>query len=260
MQFVEIKKNVHETLPFVLHTVGESDVQPPVDRPDGFAWHEFIWVKHGSGTFTVREETFFLTEGEGIFIKKEIPHTYAGDPMHTRWCTFSADERILSYSLGEREYLLFDCPAFLESETDTLIRIANSSGSLLARSSAGYAFVSELFLKITEFTIPTDVRVADYLEAHFAEPLSLDEVAAAVGMDKFALCHLYKAKRGDSIMESLKKIRIAKAKRLLRFSSDSVAEIGLQCGFESASYFIRRFREECGCTPGEYRYSAAQRA
>jgi len=253
MHFAEIKKNSFDSLPFVLHTVGENERQPPIYRPDGFEWHEFIWVRSGSGTFTVREESFFLTEGKGIFIKKDIPHTYRGDPMHTRWCTFAADERIFDFVMEGREYLLFDCPPFLEGETDALIRVANASASLLARSAAGYAYVSDLFLKITESSVPTDVRVTDYLEAHYAQPLTLDDIAGAAEMDRYALCHLFREARGRSVMDELKSIRIAKARRFLRYGSESIAEIGRMCGFESASYFIKRFREECGCTPGEYR-------
>jgi len=255
MRFAEIKQDVFSVLPLVLHTVGESEKQPPVYRPDGFEWHEFIWVKSGNGIFTVREESFFLTEGKGIFIRKDIPHTYTGDgaPLHTRWCTFSSDDRILDYSIGEREYILFDCPPFLEGETDSLIRIANSSGSLLARSAAGYSYVSDLLLNITEASVPTDAKIVDYLESHYAEPLLLDDVAEALGTDKYILCHVFREKRGCGIMEYLKKIRIAKAKRFLRYGGEGIAEIGSMCGFESASYFIKRFREECGCTPGEYR-------
>ena len=54
-------------------------------------------------------------------------------------------------------------------------------------------------------------------------------------------------------MEELKQIRIAKAKELLRFGSDRIEEVGRQCGYESASYFGKQFREVVGCSPGEYR-------
>ena len=253
MRFAEIRRDVYGTLPFVLATVGESERQSPISRPEGFDCHEFIWVRHGVGTFTVRDEFFTIEEGSGIFIRADVPHAYEGNPFHTRWCTFSADKRILDYSLGDREYLLFTCPAYLEAETDALIRAANSSANLMARSAAGYAYVADLLLKLTQSDIPQDVRTAEYLETHYGEPLTLDDIAAAVGADKYMLCHDFRRKRGISIMENLKQIRIAKAKRFLRYGSESIAEVGRMCGFESASYFIKRFREECGCTPREFR-------
>ena len=54
-------------------------------------------------------------------------------------------------------------------------------------------------------------------------------------------------------MDELKQIRISHAKQLLRYSSDSVEEIGKKCGFDSPSYFALRFREITGRTPLEYR-------
>ena len=251
--FAEIQSEAFSKLPFVLAHLGESEKQSPINRPNGFEWHEFIWVKHGIGTFTVRDERFILEEGYGIFIRANVPHTYEGNPFHTRWCTFSADSRVLDYVLGSREFLCFSCPTYLESETDTLIRTANSAADLMARSAAGYAFVTDLFLTITRSEISPDVRTAEFLETHYSEAITLDDIASAVGVDKYALCRDFRQKRGISIMEHLKQIRIAKAKRFLRYSSESVAEIGRMCGFESASYFIKRFGEVCACTPREYR-------
>ncbi len=253
MIFAEIQPEAYGRLPFVLIHVAESEKQPPINRPDGFKWNEFIWVKHGAGTFTVRDESFTLEEGQGVFIRADVPHTYEGSPFHTRWCTFFADDRILDYVLGSREFLCFCCPPYLESETDALIRTANSGADLMARSAAGYAFVTDLFLTITRSEIPPDVRTAEFLETHYSEAITLDDIALAVGADKYALCRDFRQKRGISIMEHLKQIRIAKAKRFLRYGSESIAEIGRMCGFESSSYFIKRFGEVCACTPREYR-------
>ena len=92
-----------------------------------------------------------------------------------------------------------------------------------------------------------------YLEQHYAEPLTLDDVAAVAGTDRFSLCHIYAKERGTTVMEDLLRIRIEKAKRLLRFYTMPVGQVGKSCGFSDASYFSLRFREICGCSPKEYR-------
>ena len=51
--FAEIYKNRDIALPFVLTTLGESVKQLPVHRPEGFGYHQFIWVKEGSGRFDI---------------------------------------------------------------------------------------------------------------------------------------------------------------------------------------------------------------
>jgi transcriptional regulator GlxA family with amidase domain len=54
-------------------------------------------------------------------------------------------------------------------------------------------------------------------------------------------------------MDELLKIRISKAKRMLRYTGDSIAAISRACGFESPCYFTKRFGEQVGRSPSEYR-------
>ena len=51
----------------------------------------------------------------------------------------------------------------------------------------------------------------------------------------------------------LEQIRIAKAKQFLRYSGDPIEQVGRLCGFQSPSYFTKRFHEVAGCTPKAYR-------
>ena len=113
--------------------------------------------------------------------------------------------------------------------------------------------MAELLAAIRSAEESTDLRVRRFLENHYSDPLSLDDVAHFVGLDKFALCRSYRKARGIGVMEELKRIRIAKAKRFLRFSADPIEKIGRMCGFESPSYFAKRFRELTGMTPAAYR-------
>lgn len=56
--FIEIHKELYTVLPFVLHTVGSFEKQPPMNRPHGFETHEFLWVREGRGDFCVCGESF----------------------------------------------------------------------------------------------------------------------------------------------------------------------------------------------------------
>ena len=96
-------------------------------------------------------------------------------------------------------------------------------------------------------------NVRQYLENNCNHPITLDDVANVSGLDKYALCRYFKKHNKRSVMEELLSIRINKAKRLLRYTSENVETICFMCGFESHSYFSLRFREKCGCSPSEYR-------
>ncbi len=240
-------------LPLELNTVSTGTKQNPVQRPDGAPWHQFIWVKSGSGVFRMRDESFLLTSGKGIFMRADVPCSYYGEDLHTAWCAFFTTEHLVKYVLGEREYLLFDVPDFLDEATKELQILARGNTTTLALSAASYSYVTELFSAITVSKKETQDAVKDFLYQNYQKPLTLDEIASAVGLDRFSLCRLYKERCGTSVMRELNEIRISKAKRMLRYTSEPIETVGRLTGFESHSYFAKRFGEACGCSPREYR-------
>ena len=96
--------------------------------------------------------------------------------------------------------------------------------------------------------------VIDYLESHYQEPVSLDILADTVHLTKEYLCTLFKKETGHTILGYLTLIRIGWARRYLeRYPDKKAYEIGQMCGFDSPSYFSRKFREIVGVTPDSYR-------
>lgn len=253
--FAEIHKNRDIALPFVLTTLGESLKQVPVHRPEGMGYHQFIWVKEGSGLFEIAGERFTLEVGEGVFMRANVPHSYYGKPFHTAWCTFTLPSQTLDY-MGIGDYLRFTVPHYLDQETAHLLAHANGKSTLLSRSAAGYTYVTELFSTILSSADTLSVRVLRLLEQRYSEPLTLYDIADEFDIDRFTLCRTYKNERGVTVMDDLNRIRIAKAKRFLKYGTDPIEKVGKMCGFESASYFGKRFRESVGQTPAEYRKNA----
>lgn len=244
------------SLPFKLCAIGEHKNQNSITRKAGPLWNQIIWVKKGKGHFFVGDEHFTLSEGEGIFMRHDVPHGYhaIGDVFCTGWVTFKSDDSLLNYALGDCTAYPFKCPDFLERETAQLLKYAKKEETnKLLLSAAGYSYVAELFSAITKNTDETVEKVRDYLIKNYHRPLTLDEIADEVGIDKFSLCRYFSKNHTASVMDELKQIRISRAKQLLRYSSDSVEEIGKLCGFDSPSYFALRFREITGRTPLEYR-------
>ena len=242
-------------LPFILNTIGETGREHTVCRDPGPAWNQFIWVKEGEGKFDIAGSSHIIGAGQGMFMKNGIPHRYSpkSDVFHTSWCTFFAAPSLVEYCIGDKPYIIFDVPDFLEKETEMLTALARSSASTLELSSAGYAYVTSLFAAITTNTDSVISNVNEYLENNCHLPLTLDEISDAVGLNRFSLCRYFKKHHIRSVMDELLHIRIKKAKRLLRYSHENIESVGKLCGFDSPSYFSMRFREECGCSPSEYK-------
>ncbi len=251
--FAEIHRELYDALPFVLCTLGESTRQGAIDRPEGFEFHQFIWIVEGEGNFSAGGQRFFLGKDEGMFFRRNVPHRYESSAgMHTAWCTFRGAEGVLDYYHAP-DFFQFRTPAALGPATASLAEACESNSSIISRSAAGYGWLTEVMEALFAISASPSVQIRQFLENHYSEPLTLDEIAQQVRMDRFALCHYYGKEHGITVMEQLKKIRVAKAKQFLRYSSKSVEEIGRLCGFESPSYFGKRFREEAGCSPREYR-------
>lgn len=241
-------------LPFVLCNFGGNLLQGETSRPEGFVYHHVLWVEKGSGIFTAEETPFILSEGEGLFCRREVPHSYRshGDVFQTMWITFLCMEGALEY-YHIPNWFRFQVTPHLRRFVREQEALCAGNSTIISRSAAGYTWLCEWLSQLTGPLATPASAARQYLENHFAEPLTLDEIAVHAGMDKFALCRAYKREYGMAVMEQLKKIRIAKAMQLLRYTQYPVGDIGGMCGYENPSYFGKLFREETGQSPREYR-------
>ena len=242
-------------LPFILETIGETPRQSEINREEGLDAHQFIWVKKGAGRFVIDGKTHFLSENEGMFMRRNVAHSYCseGGEFHTAWCTFNDGDYVVDYSIGNKTHVVFRVPEHIETEFKMLRDTAKSITTSYKVSAAGYSFVCDFFENITKNKDDVLGKAKEYMENNCHKPISLDEIADVTGLDRYALCRYFKKNSGKTVMEELLSIRINKAKRLLRYSSENIETVAMLCGFESSSYFSLKFRERCGCSPTEYR-------
>lgn len=84
-------------------------------------------------------------------------------------------------------------------------------------------------------------------------PLTVREVAAALGVSRSTLFRAFREAGADSPVERLQALRIRRAQQLLRHSDRKLAAIAQACGFGDEKYFLRAFRRRTGLTPTQYR-------
>jgi transcriptional regulator GlxA family with amidase domain len=96
-------------------------------------------------------------------------------------------------------------------------------------------------------------RVHDHIDLHFAEPLTLGELARLVGMSKFHLIRAFRTAYGETPMRYLSRRRIERAQDLLRVANLTVTEICMLVGFSSLGSFSARFSQLVGESPTAYR-------
>lgn len=103
-------------------------------------------------------------------------------------------------------------------------------------------------------------RVRDYIEAHLAEEIRLDDLAGAACQSRCHFSRSFKATTGRSPIAYLAERRVARAAGLLTETECSLAEIAYACGFSSHSHLSAAFRRSMGATPSAYRAERAKRA
>ncbi len=98
-----------------------------------------------------------------------------------------------------------------------------------------------------------------YLDTHYREQVTLDDIARAAGLSTYRIAHLVKEQTGKSLIRHVHFLRVQEAKRLLEETDRDCADIALDVGFCDQSYFTRQFRKYAGATPSRYRRMSRSR-
>ncbi|GBF74519.1 DNA-binding response regulator [Paenibacillus sp. 598K] len=105
---------------------------------------------------------------------------------------------------------------------------------------------------------PEIANAIRYMKEHFSDELSLDTVAANVGMNATYFSNLFKKETGQNFVAFLQRIRMENAKTLLRTTHDKVYDVASQVGIDNYHYFCKTFKQVTGMTPLQYRSKARQ--
>lgn len=94
-----------------------------------------------------------------------------------------------------------------------------------------------------------------YIQKHYAEEISLNDIAAAGIMCRSKCCALFKHTLQQTPFEYLLHYRIQKSLSLLAAGTLTITAIATTCGFNGASYYTEVFRKIIGVSPSVYRKS-----
>jgi len=189
-------------------------------------------------------------------LKSEISTSHIPIMMLTA-CSLD-EQRIKSYECG--------ADAYLSKPFDSRMLIARCESLLLNRKRMREAFASEALLPSR-----TEPRTSDAAEGQHSEidndfyrrfaalverrmndsELSVEEIAADLGLSRVQFYRKIKALTNYSPAELLRILRLKRADTLLRTTENTVSEISYSVGFSSPSYFTKCYREWFGETPTE---------
>lgn len=95
-------------------------------------------------------------------------------------------------------------------------------------------------------------KAVEFMEEQYCQPISAGDVARVIGVSYVHLAHIFKMEKGFSIIYWLNKLRIERAKVLLRDPNLEVKEVAAKVGFNDPNYFCRVFKKFTMMSPLEY--------
>ncbi len=100
-------------------------------------------------------------------------------------------------------------------------------------------------------------KAIDYIQEHYSEPVTLNEVAENIYVSTFYISRMFKKELGKSFVDYLNDVRVEKAKELLKDIKYKTYEVAEIVGISDPHYFSKLFKKYSGMTPSEYRETIA---
>ena len=126
----------------------------------------------------------------------------------------------------------------------------NAAGEVIGLAGAMYRIEQQA--ELTQY-LQELLPVAQYIERHYAEPISMTEMASLAGLSTTHFNRRFRQLLRLTPTEYLRSVRIQAAQALLTTSSRTLAEIAVEVGFTDQSHLTRRFRKVTGMTPAAWR-------
>lgn len=244
----------------------------------GGDWHSILHTHHftevfyitsGRGEFIVEEEKLSVSANDFIVINPKVRHTEMSMRKSSlEYVVLGIEDLsfLFDSEANKKNYSVFKCPVpdktldfffhllcveIRKKETNYELICQNTLESLLLyimrNYNCGFSIISS-----SEDNIRC-AYVKKYIDDHFKEKITLDNLADVVHINKYYLSHAYSKCYNISPINYLIDRRIQESKTLLLETDYSVTQISLIVGFSSPSYFSQTFKKSLGKSPAEFR-------
>ena len=229
----------------------------------------FVCPLSGSALYTLSDgETVTLSTGEIMYLPEMSRYTVAGGEKGFTHYTVNFrvssgnDSTVSGFSplFGNTpvKTAVDDFDSFRNLFSATVDALAsNMPGSTLLVKSKLYEMIQTFFSqalksKASKGEYEVLVRAKEYIEQHFSEALSAQELSKLCSMSQTNLRRKFKQYIGQPPLDYQISLRIRRARELLLERRYNVSEIAVMVGFEDVNYFSRLFKKRVGVSPLGY--------
>lgn len=253
-----------------VYNVGYQKCEPGYQWGPGVRDHYCIHhILSGSGYYTSGDITTRLTQGDTFILYPGMEVQYYADreePWEYAWTGFMGAEaasiiRNTSFTKATPYILKGTIPdEKIREGLDRIYQIkGNTYEASVAMAGALYSLLSVFMHYSGKKEQERDAQLLyvkkaeSYIGTNYSYPVTVEDVAAYVGISRSHLFRTFQNYVGKSPKEYLSEYRIKQACHLLRETDLSVSAIAYSVGFENNLYFSKAFRKQKGVSPTEYR-------
>ena len=247
-------------------------------KADSHDFAELIFILSGQGKYRIDNKIYPVSEGDLVVINPGVPHqSLVSNPENptTEAIVGFTDVQFEHFAAGEVPLPEEGAVIHTQGELrQKLFKIFTSmdAENVVRRTGRYYMLKSylmqALLLLVREQTEPIAVttgcsfksankkyvveQVIDYFEDHYAEKISLDQIADNTYLSTVYVSKIFKAETGDTPIRYLINIRLEKAKELLENGWEgSIQEVALEVGYDDAYHFSKLFKKRYGVSPSK---------
>ena len=238
---------------------------------------EILLTLEGMVTYTIEDKIYQVRKGEILIVPPDTLHSLTMGEGSSRYLFLFESDAIMTMRDIKSMAMYFHKPFHLRDGSDAHVRIRELllrareayekrdmmwntmcySCILRVYATLGQRYLSGIKPRTGEAVRNMDSEVINavmtYINNHYREELSLEDVAKFAGFSRYYFSRSFKRQTGYSFKDYLCQKRLQVAMDLLIRTNRSMRDVAVESGFGSVATFNRVFREKKGCTPTQYR-------
>lgn len=266
MIFTVLNEN-EKALPIYIEDIGSEHDQEHIIRPQGYWAYQWIQCYHGEGILYVNNKQYVVKKDSGMLLYPHEIHEYKKktDTWLVDFISFNGTmvmDTLCNHGFTESGVYLMRQSDILLGKIRKAIAVLQTTDYMknYTCSSIAYAILMDIIKyrfdgRSSEQASPHSriQPVIEYINHHYHEPLTLEELAGLLKVTPQHLCILFKNTLSMRPFEYITKIRINHSKAIMNHQKHiKIEDVAKQVGYESTSYYCSNFKKIEGMTPKTY--------
>lgn len=245
--------------------------------PHSHSCSELFYVVNGNGVFVAEGVEFPVNKNDMVIINPHIQHTeksWSASPLE--YIVLGIDGLMFSFEnmMAVQEGISMQTASGAvykyNMQRNYVYAYLNIMLEEISHKEENYEAVCQNLLEVLLFCMLRNdnlsiikdkntalnrecTQIKNYLDANYAENITLDTLASLTHMNKYYMAHAFASYTGLSPINYLIQKRVQEGKSLLESTTLSIAQVSETLGFSSQSYFSQAFKKATGKTPIQYR-------